>query len=203
MGTTVSQMPSANNRIIGGQRGPNGVHVSENMGSSTRQGLYGDGPSNGDWQGQQQDHVENAHENPFSSGRRLGDIPIYGGQSNVTHGNSIPYDREDQIVDAEAAAIAHQEEQRGVSHLSNAVTVVTTNGVQNRQSQIQAAPNGHRGNSLGSAVMGVQAAGLSLAPGVQLAAEKRGPVEFNHAIGYVNKIKVRAIKTWKRNLILT
>ena len=190
MGTTVSQMPSANNRLNGGQRGPNGFHAAEGVGTSARQGLYGDGPPNAEWQGQQQGHAESAHDNPFSSSRRLGDIPMFGGQLNIGHNAGAPYDRDDQLVDAEAAAIAHQEEQLGVSQLSNAVSVVTTNGVQNRQSQPQAASNGVPGASLGKATMGMDTVGLSLS------VEKRGPVEFNHAIGYVNKIKVRAIEMW-------
>lgn len=192
MGTTVSQMPSVHNRLNGGLR-PNGVHAPD-VGNTARQGLYGDGPPlNGDWQSQQQDHMENAHDNPFSSSRRLVEIPMFGGQPNIGHSTGIPYDRDDQFVDADAAAIAHQEEQRGVSHLSNAVSVVATNGIPSRHSLTQASLNGPQTTSLSQTATGINAPGSSLISGNQLGVEKRGPVEFNHAIGYVNKIKVRAI----------
>jgi len=72
----------------------------------------------------------------------------------------------------EQAAI-HQQQERGVNHLQNAVS---------------------------AAASGTIRAGMSPAPGrttplpgqdvVDLGGEKRGPVEFNHAISYVNKIKV-------------
>ena len=193
MGTTVSQMPSVNNRFNGGLRGPNGLPATENGGISARQGLYRDGPSpNGEWQGRQQDNIENAHENPFGSSRRQGEIPLFGGQSNIGHNSGAPYGRDDQLVDADAAALAHQEEQRGVSHLSNAVSVVTTSGIQNRHPLTQASPNGPQITPLGQAAAGLNTHGSSLASGNQLGVEKRGPVEFNHAIGYVNKIKVKA-----------
>lgn len=73
-----------------------------------------------------------------------------------------------------AALLAHQQEQRGVSQLQNAVTAATASeplrqsatpfsGLQNGHAMAQQGPGG----------------------------DKRGPVEFNHAISYVNKIKVR------------
>ncbi len=204
MGTTVSQMPSVNSRLNGGPRGPNSIHSSETIGNTARQGLYVDGPlPNGEWQSQQQEHVENTHENPFSSARRMGEIPMFGGQLNTSHNASASYDRDDQLVDADAAAIAHQEEQRGVSHLSNAVSAVATNGIQNRHSLTQASPNGPQTIPLGHMAAGLNIPGSSLTSGGQLGVEKRGPVEFNHAIGYVNKIKVQVISTHLPQIILT
>ena len=204
MGTTVSQMPSVNSRLNGGPRGPNGVHASEAVGNSVRQGLYVDGPlSNGEWQNQQQDQMENTHENPFSSARRMGEIPMFGGQLNTNHNASASYDRDDQLIDADAAAIAHQEEQRGVSHLSNAVSAVATNGIQNRHSLTQASPNGPQITPLGHVGAGLNIPGSSLTSGSQLGVEKRGPVEFNHAIGYVNKIKVIVINNHLPQRLLT
>lgn len=79
---------------------------------------------------------------------------------------------------ASAAAIVHQQEQRGVSQLQNAVSAATGRSVMS--------PSGDTATPLqGQAVNGI-------AQGVQggVGAEKRGPVEFNHAISYVNKIKV-------------
>ena len=194
MGTTVSQMPSVNTRPNGGPRGLNGIHAPDGVGSSTRQGPYGDGlPPNSEWQGQQQEHLENTHENPFSSSQQLRDIPYFGNHPGTGHNTGASYDRDDQLVDADAAAIAHQEEQRGVSHLSNAVSAVATNGIHGRHSLTQVSPNGPQTTVLGQVATGLSTPGPSLTPANQLGIEKRGPVEFNHAIGYVNKIKVRAI----------
>jgi paired amphipathic helix protein Sin3a len=70
-----------------------------------------------------------------------------------------------------AAAAAHQQQQRGVSQLTSAVATLGHPGpTRNAQTPT---PGGQPGMNGG---------------GVQI--EKRGPVEFNHAISYVNKIKV-------------
>ncbi|KAL5115298.1 Transcriptional regulatory protein sin3 [Pleosporales sp. CAS-2024a] len=79
-----------------------------------------------------------------------------------------------------AAALAHQQEQQGVSQLQNAVSAATRRSILSPNME-NAAP------ALGPALNGV-------VPGAQVGgngAEKRGPVEFNHAISYVNKIKNR------------
>ncbi|QIW96222.1 hypothetical protein AMS68_001740 [Peltaster fructicola] len=76
----------------------------------------------------------------------------------------------------------HQQEQRGVSHLQNAVSNATAHaGLRPGMSPVpgRATPLG------GGDVMGIDAASA------QAGLEKRGPVEFNHAISYVNKIKNR------------
>ena len=176
MGTTVSQMPSAQNRVNGGLNGVPGIE-------NARQGIYPDGPqANGEWPHPQLDG-ENASEASFPNGRSL-----FGGLSNAVNENGTTYDGNDQGAVSEAAFNAHQQEQRGVSHLSNAVSAVATNGVQGRQSLAQVSPSGVEVIPLGQAAVGLSNTALN--PGTQLAIEKRGPVEFNHAIGYVNKIKV-------------
>ena len=79
-----------------------------------------------------------------------------------------------------AAALAHQQEQRGVSQLQNAVSAATGRSILSP--------------SLDNATPALSQALNGAAPVAQLGgvgAEKRGPVEFNHAISYVNKIKVR------------
>lgn len=70
-----------------------------------------------------------------------------------------------------AAAAAHQQQQRGVSQLTNAVATL-----------------GHPPRNAQTPTPGAQA-GMNGGP-PQPGLEKRGPVEFNHAISYVNKIKV-------------
>lgn len=81
-------------------------------------------------------------------------------------------------VATSAATLVHQQEQRGVSQLQNAVSAAAGRSI--------LSPSGEMSTPLaGQALNGV-------AQGTQggVGAEKRGPVEFNHAISYVNKIKV-------------
>lgn len=69
-----------------------------------------------------------------------------------------------------AAAAAHQQQQRGVSQLTSAVATL-----------------GHPPRNTQTPTPGQS----SMNGGAQPGLEKRGPVEFNHAISYVNKIKNR------------
>ena len=176
MGTTVSQMPSAPNRINGG---PNGVGALETI----RQTMYADGSqANGEWPNSQ--HDEDASRSILA---RQGGQPLFTSQVTMGSENGGPYERDEQVAVSEAALIAHQQEQRGVSDLSNAVSAVATNGASGRHALAQVSP------SAGQVTLGQAAAGLSnaaLNSSIQLGVERRGPVEFNHAIGYVNKIKV-------------
>jgi paired amphipathic helix protein Sin3a len=88
-----------------------------------------------------------------------------------------------------AAALAHQQEQRGVSQLQNAVSAAT-NGTPTRPSMMQVSPGSGQPANLAQPVSGLSAINSgTMTPG-QVGLEKRGPVEFNHAISYVNKIKV-------------
>lgn len=73
--------------------------------------------------------------------------------------------------EAQQASAAHQQEQRNVHHLQNAAATV---GGQPSRHAITPTPGVQGGQN------GAQQPGM----------EKRGPVEFNHAISYVNKIKV-------------
>jgi paired amphipathic helix protein Sin3a len=77
-----------------------------------------------------------------------------------------------QSTDPEIVNRMHQQEQQGVSQLTTAVSVAT-NGI-NRPAQASPGPQGALQQGGGLFGMGAQ----------------RGPVEFNHAISYVNKIKV-------------
>lgn len=69
----------------------------------------------------------------------------------------------------------HQQEQRGVNSLQSAVSAAT----------------GGAGLRAGISPRATPMPGGDGAAGAEgVAPEKRGPVEFNHAISYVNKIKV-------------
>lgn len=79
----------------------------------------------------------------------------------------------------EQQQVMHQQEQRGVSSLQNAVSAAT--GGATLRAGISPRGTPLPGQQDPTVVDGTQG---------QLGAEKRGPVEFNHAISYVNKIKV-------------
>ena len=190
MGTTVSQMPSVQNRV--GVL-PNGVTTAENL----RPGMYQEGlQPTIDWQTPQHDEDASGH---LLAHARRGGHPGFVGQDNAGNEGGVPYEREDQRGASQAALIAHQQEQRGVSHLSNAVSAVATNGVHGRHALSEVSQAGGQGTPLGQAAAGLNSA---INSGNQLL-EKRGPVEFNHAIGYVNKIKVRPGITYPPQHMLT
>lgn len=180
MGTTVSQMPSAPSRFIG----PGAASGLENGLSLAHQGPYAETPTNGDWLLTHQEGVE-AGENSFLPNGMAGVHPHYHGQRAGTLDGTAVYDREEQIAAAEAA---HRQEQRGVSNLSHVASAIATNGVTNHLSMTEVSPNGGQVSGQGSLAM--NSSGSILGSGNQIGLEKRGPVEFNHAIGYVNKIKV-------------
>lgn len=115
----------------------------------------------GNWQ--QPQHSIESPEGVFSPQSRNG-APVYSQNQAATS------------YEAQQAAAAHQQEQRGVSQLQNAIATAT--GQPGARNALTPTPTAQ-----GGAING--------AGGQQPGVEKRGPVEFNHAISYVNKIKVR------------
>ena len=157
MGTTVQQMPSASNRL----GGPNGLSHD-----SGRPGFYVEGQQGGDWQDPEHQHEQQYH------------LPA---QMEL---DRLQQERLDQGGVSDSL-LAHQQEQRSVSHL---VSAASTTGNQGRTGPIQVSPNASQTIPFGHSSAALN--GASAAQAGQLGMEKRGPVEFNHAIGYVNKIKV-------------
>jgi hypothetical protein len=109
--------------------------------------------------------------------------PRWGGQVSPGARNArLPHDQPgpDRMTDREM----QQQEQRNVSQLQNAVSAAS--GVPNRQALVSSpAPVAQYGTG----------AYAEIPPGPVVMDIKRhsnigGPVEFNHAISYVNKIKV-------------
>lgn len=182
MGTTVSQMPSAPSRFMG----PGIAPGLENGLSVARQGPYAETPANSDWPLLHQEGVE-AGDNPFLPNGMVGVHPHYNGQRVGALDGTAVYDREEQIAAAEAA---HRQEQRGVSNLSHVASAIVTNGTRNHLPMTEVSPNGGQVTGLGQGGLAMNSSGSILGSGNQTGLEKRGPVEFNHAIGYVNKIKV-------------
>ena len=133
---------------------------------------------------------EGAVEPPFSPSR-LGQSSVYVHQAMPRSTHLPPYvAREDELSAADVAIVAHQQEQRGVSQLQSAVNVAAEN-TSARLSTLQSSPNDGPPPTLGQAVASLNGVSLGMPTGSQSSIEKRGPVEFNHAISYVNKIKVR------------
>lgn len=118
----------------------------------------------------------------YSPSGRPANPPTYAQQQGPP--GDLAYDsrHEQEVVNA---ALVHQQEQCGVSQLQNAVSAAT-NGTTVRGQMMQISPSSSQSVTL------VQQGGQALLPG-QPGDMKRGPVEFNHAISYVNKIKVSVL----------
>jgi paired amphipathic helix protein Sin3a len=148
MGTTVQSITGTGGRAL----------PDSGMGSQTATGgsYYGPQRPGGNWPQVPQHSIESP-EAVFS--------PQH--QSTGTAYNTPSHNPFDA-----AAAAAHQQQQRGVSQLTNAVATL-----------------GHPPRNAQTPTPGQ----TSMNGGAQPGLEKRGPVEFNHAISYVNKIKVSEI----------
>lgn len=124
-------------------------------------GYYG-GQRPGNWQQQQQQQQQPQHSIESPEG-----VFSPQNQNQPTPYNQTP----GQHNTYEAQQAVHQQQQRGVSQLTSAVATL-----------------GHPPRNTQTPTPGGQA---GMNGGAQPGLEKRGPVEFNHAISYVNKIKVR------------
>lgn len=166
MGTTISRMPAS--RPLSPPRVPQLNGSLPNAGETA----FFDAAGRITWQHQQPPGEQSSGFSP--EGQRI--AQVYGPTSHA------PLSPEAQ---REQAAAIHQQEQRGVSHLQNAAAAASAGALQGRPGLM---------SSPGDGVTPLQAqlmnGGLQqvMANG---SLEKRGPVEFNHAISYVNKIKVR------------
>ncbi len=121
--------------------------------------------------------VQNSVGGGYYNPQRLGNwqqVPQHSVESpeavfSPQHQNVAPaYNQPALAAFDAAAAAAHQQQQRGVSQLTSAALGHPPRNTQTPTPGGQSAING----------------------GSQQGLEKRGPVEFNHAISYVNKIKV-------------
>ena len=188
MGTTVSTMTSLNNHVHGGTNG----HLIDPSGPSPRHAYTESGYRTLDSTWEQPRQADNVSEGPFSPNSRLGTqtMAMYSQQATTGHGPESHFgSREQELTSADAAALAHQQEQQGVSQLQNAISATNDNPL-GRPPVVHPSPSGTSGTPLSQTVAGLNAAGMGFPSGSQLGLEKRGPVEFNHAISYVNKIKV-------------
>ena len=142
--------------------------------------------SRGGWQQQQQP----PHQPPqsYSPGRMMAS-GIFGQQAAQGSHQDHPYEyptQQEQQAAAGAAAMAHQQDQRGVSQLQGAASAAAS-GLGRPSMMVSPASGQHSLNQSMNNLAGVGSGMLQGTP----ADLKRGPVEFNHAISYVNKIKNR------------
>jgi paired amphipathic helix protein Sin3a len=124
----------------------------------------------------------------YSPNSRVMGGGLYGQQGGQAQAQEHHYEyqnqQEQQTSAANAAAALHQQEQRGVSQLQSAAAVTAAAG---RASLLQPSTGTASGPGPMNSLAGI---GSGVLQGAQADLNKRGPVEFNHAISYVNKIKV-------------
>lgn len=122
----------------------------------------------------------------------MGTSSLYGQQGGQPQAQEHHYEyqnqQEPQAFPASAAAL-QQQEQRGVSQLQNAAASSAAAG---RGSILQPTTGTASGPGPMNSLAGI---GSGVLQGSQTDLNKRGPVEFNHAISYVNKIKVSYISS--------
>jgi paired amphipathic helix protein Sin3a len=173
MGTMVSTMPAPR------PLSPRGNPVNGNV-APQHDGAYYENAQARGWAPQQRPQGPEGPESMFSPNNRTLGQPLYGPQGQQGPAQHSPEVTTRPLPDpaGSAAALAHQQEQRGVSQLQNAVSAATGRSV--------LSPSGDAAPLPGQAMNGAS----QMPPVGAVGAEKRGPVEFNHAISYVNKIKV-------------
>lgn len=152
------------------------------MGSHGRSEYYDQ--SRPGWQ--QPQHQQQGMPTSYSPGSRMMASGMYGqqgpGQPHDQH-YEFPNQQEQQA----AATMAHQQDQRGVSQLQGAASAASGMG---RPGMMQVSPG--QASNFSQSMNSLAGVGSGVLQGSQADLNKRGPVEFNHAISYVNKIKVRS-----------
>lgn len=148
--------------------------------------------SRGSWQ-QAQPQQQGGMAGSYSPSNRVMGGGLYGqppAQSQLQDHHYDYQSQQEQQASATAAAL-HQQEQRGVSQLQSAVAATAGAG---RPSLLQASPGSGSAAGPNQPMNSLAGIGSGVLQGSQADLNKRGPVEFNHAISYVNKIKVSTIR---------
>ncbi|KAI9840969.1 MAG: Transcriptional regulatory protein sin3 [Sclerophora amabilis] len=196
--TPMGTVSSTAANFLNGSNQANGVsHVNGNA-QGSRPGSFYDQMSrsnNANWSHQQQHPGSVVSEGIFSPNGRTNAPQVFGQSQQQTQNQGASIDpqaqREHQASAVNAAALAqHQQEQQGVSQLQNAITIAT-NGPQSRQTMMQSSPDGGQAPAITQSSPATNGTAPGAPQASQAGLEKRGPVEFNHAISYVNKIKNR------------
>ncbi|KAL3494016.1 hypothetical protein BJX62DRAFT_55289 [Aspergillus germanicus] len=171
---------------------PSDIPPSSGLGPHGRPDYYEH--SRPGWQQQPQPQPQQAQSSlagSYSPGSRMLGAGMFGQQSSQSHPQDSHYDypgQQDQQASAAASAMAHQQDQRGVSQLQGAASAASAGLGRAALLGVSAAPGAA---SLTQPMNSLAGVGSNMLQGSQADLNKRGPVEFNHAISYVNKIKNR------------
>lgn len=178
-GTNTLSMPRAPRSSLEGtgDLGPSG-----GLGPHPRPDYY-DQSRPGWQQTQQQPGQQHAATGSYSPGSRMMGPGMYQ-QEGQAPAQEHHYGYQGQESQA-ASAMSHQQDHRGVAQLQGAASAASGLG---RPSMMQVSGAGQNA-SLTQPMNSLAGVGGMLQGG-QADLNKRGPVEFNHAISYVNKIKV-------------
>ena len=153
--------------------------------SHGRSDFYRDQSRPGWQQGQQQDQQSGSASGSYSPGSRMM-AGMYGqdgaGSAHDPH-YGYPTAQEQQV----ASAMTHQQDHRGVAQLQGAASAASA-GL--GRSSLLGVSGAGQNASLTQPMNSLAGVGTGMLQGAQ-DLNKRGPVEFNHAISYVNKIKNR------------
>ncbi|GLA54452.1 transcriptional regulatory protein sin3 [Aspergillus niger] len=184
-GTNTLSMPRARHSLdSSGELGPSG-----GMGPHGRAEYYDQ--SRPGWQQPQPQQQQGNLPGSYSPGSRMMGPGMFGQQGGQGQAQEHHFDyptQQEQQAAAGAAAMAHQQDQRGVSQLQGAASAASAGLT--RPSLLQVSAASQQGPSLTQPMNNLAGVGTGMLQGSQ-DLTKRGPVEFNHAISYVNKIKNR------------
>ncbi|KAJ5085270.1 hypothetical protein N7532_010041 [Penicillium argentinense] len=138
------------------------------------------------WQQTQQQQGQQGHPGSYSPGSRMMGPSLYQQQESQGPGQEHHYGYQSQEQQG-AAALSHQQDHRGVAQLQGAASAASA-GL--GRPGMMAASGAGQNASLTQPMNSLAGVGGMLQGG-HADLNKRGPVEFNHAISYVNKIKNR------------
>ncbi|KAL3478963.1 hypothetical protein BJX99DRAFT_94183 [Aspergillus californicus] len=186
-GTNTLSMPRPRHTLDG----PGDLPPSAGLGSHGRPDYYEH--SRPGWQQQPQPQPQQPQSSlagSYSPGSRLIN-GMFGQQSGQgqPQDHHFDYPGQDPQATAGAAALAHQQDQRGVSQLQGAASAASAGLSRASLLGVSTAPG--QGPNLTQPMNSLAGVGSGVLAGSQADLNKRGPVEFNHAISYVNKIKNR------------
>lgn len=175
-------------RIECGEGSPNTIRVTTPMGTTvqsiTGRATHGDAshsqsgsnapffnshrPSN--WQQQQPQPSQQQHS--IESPEAAFSVPVSNGPGIFPQSQPAPFEQQQQ-----------QQQQRGTNQMANNSTTPSCPVARNALTPTPGAQSGANGAAAAAAAAAAASQNANI--------EKRGPVEFNHAISYVNKIKNR------------
>ncbi|KAG2420201.1 hypothetical protein HFD88_005001 [Aspergillus terreus] len=141
------------------------------------------------WQQPQHQQQQGNLPGSYSPGSRMMGPGMFGQQGGQGQPREHHYDYpSQQEQQGPGPSVPHGQDHRGVSQLQGAASAASA-GL-GRPSMMQVSPAG-QGPNLSQPMNSLAGVGSGMLQGSQADLNKRGPVEFNHAISYVNKIKNR------------